>query len=114
MTFTPTKPVQTRDGHKARIVSDNSSEIGYKYIAVITQDHGGEYAATFSSEGYYDLPGGECGLDLINVPEKREMWVNVYDTKPLYRHNTRDIADKEAGLDRIACVWVEYEVGEGL
>lgn len=113
MTFDPTKPVKTRDGHKARIVSDKAENHPYKYIAIITQDHGREYAATFSSEGNYDTLVGECGQDLINVPEKREMWVNVY-ADDVTSYDTKREADEIASPSRIACVRVNYEVGEGL
>ena len=115
MTFDPTKPVQTRDGRKARIVSDKVSRGGYKYIAIISEESGDEWSGTFISDGSYYASGDACHRDLINVPEKREMWVNVYEgCDILVRHESRDSADSNATGNRIACIRVEYEVGEGL
>ena len=116
MTFDPTKPVQTRDGRKARIVSDKVSRGGYKYIAIISEESGDEWSGTFISDGSYYASGDACHRDLINVPEKREMWVNVYDGsyKSPVGHDSRESADLCSFQNRIACVRVEYEVGEGL
>ena len=115
MTFDPTKPVQTRDGRKARIVSDRLSGGAHKFIAIITHENGCENGYTYDEGGYYYCLSNPCGLDLVNVPEKREMWVNVYEgCDILVRHDSRDSADSNATGNRIACVRVEYEDGEGL
>ena len=51
MTFDPTKPVQTRDGRKARIICTDLNNPAFRIVAVI--DHpGGEYVETYYSNGY--------------------------------------------------------------
>jgi len=53
--------------------------------------------------------------DIINVPEKRELWLNIYpNTYLIGAYETRTDADNWASSDRIACVRVEYTEGEGL
>lgn len=52
---------------------------------------------------------------LINRPEKHVLWLNVYkDGCCSDVHNTRKDADKKASYNRIACVRIEFEEGEGL
>ena len=59
---------------------------------------------------------GESGVDIINVPEKRTVYLNIYKkgdiewwSDPL---DDRKFADSCAGTNRIACVKVEYTVGQ--
>ncbi|MBX3547488.1 hypothetical protein, partial [Chelatococcus sp.] len=61
--------------------------------------------------------------DLINVPEKHELWVNVWkgDCGNFFysHHKTRADADGLAGSFgadnvRVACLHREFEEGEGL
>lgn len=114
MKLDPTRPVQTRDGRKARIVSDKIGIHPLKYIAVVTNEDGKEYAMPFSYEGRVYNDAKSIG-DLVNVPEKREMWVNVYEGEPcVFSYASRNYADMNSHPNRIACVHVEYEVGEGL
>lgn len=56
-------------------------------------------------------------------PEKKKGWVNIYpysqqpnkyagDVVGIY--NTKELADAGAVLNRVACIEIEYEEGEGL
>lgn len=105
MTFDPTKPVQTRDGREARIICTDAKG-DYPIIALVGPD---EILRFYDSGGksYYYSEN-----DLINIPEKRVVWFNVYNDK--FGHETKEDADTNCSSDRIACVRVEYEVGEGL
>jgi hypothetical protein len=118
MKFDPTKPVQTRDGRKARIICTDAK--GGNPIVALRTSENGKYEVM---ELYYE--DGRCqasspGCDLINIPEKRTLdcWVNVYDRKcaPVCEYSSRSYADASAGPDRIACLHIvqEYTVGEGL
>ena len=50
-----------------------------------------------------------------NIPEKITRWVNFYNSGyPEGGYHTKDAADKECKADRIACVEVTFEPGEGL
>lgn len=48
-----------------------------------------------------------------NIPEKLVMWVNFYEYSA-YGYPTREEADDAAGPDRLSCVRVECDEGEGL
>jgi hypothetical protein len=55
--------------------------------------------------------------DLIEVKEKHEGWVNVYiGGGEIFSalHPTRKEADECSDGDRIACIKIEYEEGEGI
>jgi hypothetical protein len=113
--FDPTKPVQTRDGRKARIVATGLNCIQGSIVAVVTHQDGGEYASHFFDDGRY-ISGVEGDLDLVNVPEKRGLWVNFYPDqgRMVFAHPSREEADAKAGADRVACKYVEFEEGEGV
>ena len=49
-------------------------------------------------------------VDIENVPEKLVRWVNVYPDA----HPSKKDADHCAAADRIACIRIEFEEGEGL
>jgi hypothetical protein len=54
-----------------------------------------------------------------NAPEKLKGWINIYPyvCGAEYRFSyylSRESADAGAGSDRIACIQVEFEQGEGL
>jgi hypothetical protein len=113
--FDPTKPVQTRDGRKARIVATGLNCIQGSIVAVVTHQDGGEYAGHFFDDGRYIL-GEEGDLDLVNVPEKRGFWVNFYPGQGgwVFLHPSRKEADIDAGASRVACKYIEFEEGEGV
>lgn len=115
-TFDPSKPVQTRGGRKARIVCADVK--GDKpIIAVLTKDDGAEYAERFRADGaMHNRPWPVEGpTDLVNVPEKHVRWVNAYASgSASVGYRTREDADLYAGRQRIACIRIEFEEGEGL
>lgn len=77
--FDPTKPVQTRDGRKARIVcTDFNSAAGKKLIVAITTGPEG-YEMTglrFPDGRSYQV--SEKSSDLVNVPEVTTTVSNIY------------------------------------
>lgn len=104
-TFDSTKPVKTRDGHKARIIcTDARGEL--PVIALIGATE--EIYRYYAGGKYY--PDDEHKLDLVNVPAKQEGWVNVYPGRTLgWPHHTKAEADEDADRGRIACVHIEWE-----
>lgn len=112
------KPVQTKDGRKVRVLCTDSK--GYFPIVGLVVSEDGESEDVV----YWPLTGELAGrpdhdyqLDLINVPEKHEIWVNVYADNMRRVHGSRQQADGEASrqfAQRIACIRVEFEEGEGL
>lgn len=66
MAFDPIKPVQTRDGRKARIICTDAKG-SFPIIALVTSlDDNLEEVITYSGKGKYYLDGEDFPLDLIN------------------------------------------------
>ena len=103
-----TKPIQTRDGLKARLT-------GTDFVRPDGQ------CMTLEINGDQDcnrFPDGTAGLEIhdmaiINVPEKRVVWLNMYpDGMSNFMHQSLDQANKHGNPKREACVRVEYEIGQ--
>lgn len=119
MKFDPTKPVQTRNGRKARIICTDLKSLFNEYpiIAAVELGDGTESPFEYTIEGSI-YKGNSSSLDLINAPIEHEGWVNIYanDSPVTYGFNrTRQKADENArGLTRLACVHIKFKEGEGL
>lgn len=119
--FDPTKPVQTRDGKPARIISTDAKADNYPIVALIADSQGREEAHHFQADGRA-CRHDQSPLDLLNIPPKKQTltrWINIYpggDTGKLY--HTKAAADlKQSGhRNRVACkqLTIEYTEGEGL
>lgn len=78
MSFDPTKPVQTRDGRKARILAtDLRSDTGETIVAVWMDSDGLEEVGSFHSDGAYLSDGRASGEDLLNITERRVLRYRV-------------------------------------
>lgn len=53
-------------------------------------------------------------FDLENVPEKIVRWINLYQNRHTTDYKTKELEDIQAAKDRIACIRIEFEEGEGL
>lgn len=81
MTFDPMKPVQTRDGRKARILATDIKG-PFPIAAVIDRIGGiGERVETYSSEGCLGTFSDNCPGDLVNIPERRSVF-RAIPTRP--------------------------------
>lgn len=114
MTFDPNWPHgHLSGGHKARIICTDAK--GPTPIVALLETTTGEVARLYSSSGRHEL---DASINLVNAPApKRKFvrWVNMYEHKSwCYSHITKETADHEAASQRIACVRVEFEEGEGL
>lgn len=122
MKFDPTKPVQTRDGRKARIVcKDVKCPLGFHILALVERDSGMEEAVWFQSNGRAHRNGTEACNDLINIPEEHEGWVSVYRgingcfTFGAFRKQKDDPAFWIGNLNEVvACIPIKFKEGEGL
>ena len=103
------KPVRTRDGRPARIICTDCRGSEYTLVALVTYNDGAERPRRFTASGAFH---NECtSLGLVNVPEKRSMWVNIYPYGRVCVHETRASVDAGAELNsRLACVEITYEV----
>jgi len=112
-----TKPVQTRDGRKARVLCTDIVG-GFNPVVAAYIDGCAELVALYSIDGKYFASSDDNPRDLINIPEKQviEYWVNIYQSLHPGLHLTKALAECSSAPNRIACIRVkqEYTVGEGL
>jgi len=86
-TFDPSRPVQTRDGRKARIICTDANNQGGPIIALIERDpirfglvdgRPFEIARPYYIGGNYRHDFLEDPIDLVNVPVKTSLFFNIY------------------------------------
>lgn len=65
-----TKPVQTRDGRKARIICTDANHTMYPVVGLITTE-GIESPYSFALNGQYDTRE-ELSIDIINIPQRHK------------------------------------------
>lgn len=111
-----TKPVQTRDGKRVRILCTDATRT-QPVIGTIYEDVSDEIY-TWSITGEWMTTKG-TKYDLINVPERieRDVWVNVYPEDRSFDmvHQFKESADRNANESRLACVKIHISclIGEG-
>jgi len=111
--FDPTKPVQTRDDRQARIICADRKSERYPIVALVTDEEGCETTYYYTKDGSY-LMHQIRYLDLINIPKKKEGFLNIYRCGSVALHADKYLADKRSLYDRIACIKITYTEGEGL
>lgn len=72
-----TKPVQTRDGRKARIICTDALSATYPVVALVMSKDGFEYTSAYTLEGEYHPPN-VCDEDIFNIPVEVVTFKNVY------------------------------------
>lgn len=109
--FDPTKPVQTRDGRKARIlITDLQNQT--PIVAAITSECDVENAYHYGIKGNFCDMDIEHRYDLVNIPQKR--WVSLNRTTDLKKvyvgglYKTKQDADSWASETRIACFEIDW------
>lgn len=116
-----TKPVQTRDGRKARIVSTALSNESYPVGAVITDAHGCDTFETFTSDGRYAATVNDPRPhDLVNIPVERVAFAALFGTPGnggvklgMWRADLhRVITDKRAAGPHTGTLKLTYRDGE--
>lgn len=111
--FDPSKPVQTRDGKAARIIATDKKG-QFPIVALLTMPDGNEELFSVTRDGRSSTTMHLSSFDLINIPEKHTVWLNCYLGHCGDFYPTREAADLGRSSNRIACVKVEFEEGEGL
>lgn len=112
-----TKPVSTRDGRKVRVLCTDLKGV-HPIVGVVTRADGEEVVLTWLPDGRLSF-NVACPGDLINVPERHVRWVNVYRGLDGRMWGaslcvSREMADAHADCNRIACLRIEFEEGQGL
>lgn len=79
MTIDFTKPVQTRDGRKVRILCTDAKSAAGSVVAIIKDDDGYDLVDHWYRNGNYRSDASNDARDLINVPPpKRKTQVHVH------------------------------------
>jgi len=109
---------RTRDGRDARIICTTAKGCGERsIIALVTNSINVEEVLFYVKDGRcYENSENSSG-DLINIPETKTMWLNIYlraENEWMMAWETREQADEHAIKGRIACVKIEYKDGDGL
>jgi hypothetical protein len=108
--FDPAKPVQTRDGRKARIIcTDSKASPHYPLLALVGKQDGSEIILSFTPGGAYQLGTTGVADDLVNIPEETVLYVNVY---PQGYVESTSIPHNSTDANRVACVRVVYKEGQ--
>lgn len=122
----PTKPVQTRDGRKARIALTDAKTLDpqRKWLVLVESPGStvGEQAYFYKEGGYYDNKDTPYPQDLIQAPTPLPTrWINFYQQQNggilTLTWPTRIQADTHNTFGDgtcIACIEVNGNVGDGL
>ena len=116
------KPVRTKSGRVARIISVEPND-SWPIRAEVLGVDGDTIEHSYAKSGIYSVSGRPSDNDLENVPETKTFWINVYDEKEHQIHESEE--DAVAGSFRggsinkqdttlFARVKVTAEEGEGL
>jgi hypothetical protein len=107
MTIDFDKPLQTKSGEPVEIITTN----GRGYYSVKGYIGNSEHFASWGKKG--DVLGGigACVYNLVNVPEKRYAYVNVYKEYAAL-NATREEADANCDDNRIYCMKIEMVEGQ--
>lgn len=123
------KPVQTRDGRKVRILCTDrkaaTHERRYPVVALVSdRDGADECVYYFTLDGEFNCFGRDQSSDLVNVPEpERAVWVNVfidrdgeeYFDQRSYPSRVVAIASAPSCSSKLlACIEVKYRPGQGI
>jgi len=110
MKLDPTKEYQYRNGEKPwKIIWDVPSN----EFPIVSIDKDGDVNSHYP-DGSFD-GDAPSAWDLIEVKKKIKGWVNVYgDQSYVGLYETKEKATHGGGRDRIACIEIEFEEGEGL
>ena len=110
-----TKPVQIRDGMPVRIYATDGA--GDFPIHGAFQENGHWFPEKWTVDGYCRITNGgvtESGNDLVNVPVKHTVWLNIYDEVAV-PHKELWEAEADGNSRRLkARIKVTYTEGEGL
>jgi len=115
--FDPKEPIQFRHApEQVRIVATDLKDDRPIVIAVTIA---GKETIGFRHADGRVISDRENPYDLVNVPKKHEVWINLYDTEEVFfgcAYSTREQANANANanINRTACVRVEFTEGEGL
>ena len=117
-----TKPVQTKDGRKVRVLCTDARGRNPVIGLVLNEDEETDEMMSWPISGDAWGPDHDYSLDLINVPEKHTLWVNVWRDKADNLFTVVDFdqdgSDRDAsgaGMYKLAARFTrEFHEGEGV
>jgi hypothetical protein len=107
------KKYKTRSGLDAEVFVTDLHDSHFPVAAVLHYPCGRKLLVRYTIDGKERFRDGS-ELDLIEVKEKQGFWVNFYPNGYSNAHETKEKADELASDNRIACIYLEFEEGEGL
>lgn len=72
------KPVRTRDGREARILTFDAHNEKYPIIALVMSDTCDEFPHSYTVEGRAWVSGCDDGMDLVMAGERRRGWIGIF------------------------------------
>lgn len=107
------KPVQTRDGRKARIICKDRINTDFS-VVVLVDFEGSEVVLAYNHLGESQITEKHSGdLDLINVPEKHVRYINLNEGDVVGgTYKTKEDADEWARDHRVSRIRVELKEGQ--
>lgn len=108
------KRCKTRDGRNVRIVCEDRLYDGHPIVALIESPKGEESVLLYRSNGKFSVMEYHLNnSDLINIPIKKTLWVNVHPDGNTYVYGDKQWAEDGIPRNRlVARVKVEYEEGQ--
>ncbi len=102
--------------------------LGWKLPENFSPDAGISFKRTFNEHTEHPMKHEPTGTNLfdakeatemvkymlggVNVPEKRVMYINMYDGWAAAGESTRKLADESANKKHLACIRVEWQEGQ--
>lgn len=113
---------QTKDGRKVRILcKDGPAMVDEVPQPIVGFADGCDTSDNWCIDGRFNLHPPNDEYDLVNIPEKHVVWVNVYrdDRKVGFMFGSERASKESCDNDhfvggRVACIKVEFTEGEGL
>ena len=106
-----------KKGRESRIVCFDADSDRFPIVALLKDDDGEEYPASFTEKGRFSNGIVDSERDLLMVGEKKEGWINIYEALKERCigavHNSKETAMRmkinEKGTTYITTVRVEWE-----
>ncbi len=95
----------------ARVLATDLKGHKLPILIAITRGSTHEYLENCNEDGSFRSPvyPDDC---IINVPQKRVVYINAYDNGVVRVCATRVVADTYGGKNRLACIRVEWQEGQ--
>lgn len=111
------QPLRRRDGGEFEIWKKEGDKIFGRIKSNYPVDYGIWYGAEWSSTGRR-MTSAQQDTDLLAAPRRIKGWVNIYKSTGFPQYNCGTVFDDkkycEPSSQRIACIYIDVEEGEGI